>query len=383
MTPASRSKASGSQKAGRSYSDQTLKLLWGRSAGHCAMPDCRIELFEDATNYDPIVVIGEMGHVAGASDDGPRARPELSASERNDYKNLILLCRNCHRKVDQQSVYFTDERLRDIKQAHEAWVRASLPERGRSTTGWTALVLEGDHPLDPQTTSEAISPDFFVESPQKLKVAGNPSNWSLVDDQIATKASELLSVSDIADRRVAIFPLAPVSACISLGFHLTSRSHVRLFQSHRDERSWTWPRRMTPANDIVASVGGESTIDARAVAFLFHFSAVITDAAIADFVAASTPRFDIRATHIGTSWLVHPDQLTWASSAARDAFERSMRLFPNAEVWHILFAGPAPLAVALGQQINPTMYPPVQLYEYRHSEKPPYQQSILLRGRGV
>ena len=45
--------------ATRNYSELTLKLLWGRAAGHCAMPDCRIELFADATDYDPVVVIGD------------------------------------------------------------------------------------------------------------------------------------------------------------------------------------------------------------------------------------------------------------------------------------------------------------------------------------
>ena len=41
--------------ASRNYSPLTLKLLWGRAAGHCAMPDCRVELFADATDYDPVV----------------------------------------------------------------------------------------------------------------------------------------------------------------------------------------------------------------------------------------------------------------------------------------------------------------------------------------
>jgi hypothetical protein len=58
--------------------DQTLKLLWGRAAVRSAMPECRIDLVVDATEYDPIVIIGEIAHGAAASDDGPRAEPELS-----------------------------------------------------------------------------------------------------------------------------------------------------------------------------------------------------------------------------------------------------------------------------------------------------------------
>lgn len=77
------------KRATRSYTDRTVKLLWGRAAGRCAMPECRIELFADATEYDPIVTIGEMAHGAAASDGGPRANPKLRNQERNDYNNLL------------------------------------------------------------------------------------------------------------------------------------------------------------------------------------------------------------------------------------------------------------------------------------------------------
>ena len=89
-------------------------------------------------------------------------------------------------------------------------------------------------------------------------------------------------------------------------------------------------------------------------------------------------RVDFRVSQPTTSWLQHPDQLTWAALEARRAFERTIQLCPQASIWHLFYAGPAPLAVAIGQQLNPTMYPPVQLYEYRHKETPRYKPSIRL-----
>jgi hypothetical protein len=343
------------------------------------MAECRVELFAEATDYDPIVVIGEMGHVAAASDDGPRACAELSAAERNHYENLILLCRNCHEKIDGQTSFYTDERLRDIKQAHEAWVRASLPERGRSTTGWTVLGLQGDHPIDLATASEALSPDFILGDTQMLQVPTNAADWQAVDATISSKVHELLlSGPDVFDRRLAIFSLAPVSACIALGYHLTSRPHVRLFQNHRDQRSWAWPRRPAPVQDIVVSGVDGSVSDAPGVAFLFHFSAQIAEAAIAGVVPKSVPRIQIRVSDPSTGWLLHPEQVTCAAAAARQTFERAMLMYPRAEIWHFFFAGPAPVGVAIGQQLNPTMYPATQLYEYRHQASPAYLASIRL-----
>jgi hypothetical protein len=365
-------------RTSRSYTNRTLKLLWGRSAGRCAMPECRIELFAEATEYDPVVVIGEIAHVVGAADAGPRAAPELAAVQRNDYENLILLCQNCHARIDGQTGFYSVEKLKDIKRAHEAWVRASLPERGRSRTGWAALALRGDHPLDLATATEALAPDFILGEPQVLQVPTDTSDWQGVDGTIAAAARQLLAAEDAFDRRIAIFPLAPVSACISLGYHLTSRPHVRLFQHHRDDRSWAWPRRLAPAQDIVVSGLDGSPPRSRAATFTFHYSAAITDDVLVEAGAPLDFRVDFRVPQPSTGWLQHPDQLTWAALEARCAFECAMQLAPDAAEWHIFYAGPAPLAVAIGQQLNPTMYPAIQLYEYRHKEAPRYKPSIRL-----
>jgi hypothetical protein len=342
------------------------------------MPECRVELFAEATDYDPIVVIGEIAHVAGAADDGPRATPTLTTAQRNDYDNLILLCQNCHARIDGQTGFYSIAKLKDIKQAHEAWVRASLPERGRSRTGWIALSLQGDHPVDLSSAETALSPDFVVGTPTLLQVSADTADWTAADRRIAKTARQLLAGDDVFDRRIAIFPLAPITACISLGYHLTSRPNVRLFQNHRDDRSWVWPGGPAPAHDIVVTGFDRSPSDCAAVSFVFHYSAPVTDEVLAEAGAPFDCRVDFRVPNPTTGWLQHPDQLKWGAFEARRAFERAMQLYPKATVWHFFYAGPAPLAVAVAQQVNPTMYPPIQLYEYRHKAAPRYQASLRL-----
>jgi hypothetical protein len=364
--------------ARRTYSDRTLKLLWGRAAGRCATPGCRTELFADATDYDPVVVIGEMAHVAGASDGGPRADAGLSQKERNDYENLILLCRNCHVRIDNQPRSHPEVYLLALKQSHEAWVRAQLPERGRSSTGWKAVSLVGDHPVDLATVDAALAPEFMNGDPTRIRVPTDTQDWQAVDRDIAAAARALMTGDDAFDLRIAVFPLAPVSACLSLGYHLTSRPNVRLFQHHRDDRSWAWPRTPPPAQDITVTSQGDGVAECKAVTFLFHLSAVITDAVAAELAGPTGPRVDVRVEEPSPAWLHHPDQITWVAAAARRAFEQAVQRFPDCSLWRLLYAGPAPIGVTIGQQINPTMYPQAQLYEYRRKETPRYRPSILL-----
>jgi hypothetical protein len=211
-----------------------------------------------------------------------------------------------------------------------------------------------------------------------LRVPSDTADWQAVDRTIAAAAQQLLADGDAFDRRIAIFPLAPISACISLGYHLTSRLNVRLFQHHRDERTWAWPRRPAPAQDIIVS--GLDTRPPRdcPATFLFHFSATIADDSVVEAAVPLDFRVDIRVPTPTTGWLQHPEQINWAAFEARRAFEHARTLAPDAPEWHLFQAGPAPLAVAIGQQLNPTMYATTQLYEYRHKEAQRYKPSIRL-----
>src|SRR5438094_5378262 len=115
-----RSAPTNTATSARSYSSRGLKLLWGRAAGRCAVPSCRVELFVEPTDHDAAVFIGDIAHIEAASDDGPRANLALSGRDRDSYDNLILLCKNCHARLDGQKNTHSVEFIRHLKQYHEA-----------------------------------------------------------------------------------------------------------------------------------------------------------------------------------------------------------------------------------------------------------------------
>ena len=209
----------------RNYSARTLKILWGRAAGRCAVPDCRVELLADETDYDPIVVIGDIAHMSAASDDGPRADPQLTRKERDEYDNLILLCKNCHARIDGQKYANPIAVLTKLKADHEAWVRAALPERGKSTRGWQPVILQGDHPIDVAEALQALSPDFTSTDPTVI-TCPYATDWSTKLSEFRGVIEELKGGGDLFEKRYAIFALAPVSACIAVGYLFTNRPHI-------------------------------------------------------------------------------------------------------------------------------------------------------------
>lgn len=62
--------------------------------------------------------VAEMAHVFAASNDGPRARPDLTPQERGAFENLIVLCANCHTAVDKAPTAYPDNMMLSWKREH-------------------------------------------------------------------------------------------------------------------------------------------------------------------------------------------------------------------------------------------------------------------------
>ena len=105
---------------------KTHKMLWGRAGNRCAISDCRIELAMDASETDDESLIGEECHIVARSPDGPRGDASFPKEKIDKYDNLVLLCRNHHKLIDDRATAYTVEKLKESKSIHEKWVRESL-----------------------------------------------------------------------------------------------------------------------------------------------------------------------------------------------------------------------------------------------------------------
>jgi hypothetical protein len=102
-------------------SDVDAKLLWGRAAGICSNPNCRVDLtaiLNKTRSYN----VGEMAHIVARSKKGPRG---VVGGGADTYENLVLLCPTCHRHIDKSpDLTFTVEQLFEWKETHESNIRS-------------------------------------------------------------------------------------------------------------------------------------------------------------------------------------------------------------------------------------------------------------------
>jgi len=107
---------------------RTTKMLWGRAGNRCAV--CRAELVIDPSETDDDEsIVGDMAHIVARKEGFTRGDADsVDAKARDNYGNLILLCKIHHKQIDNQPTEFTVEKLKHIKAEHEAWVRERLSE---------------------------------------------------------------------------------------------------------------------------------------------------------------------------------------------------------------------------------------------------------------
>ncbi|MFH6998771.1 HNH endonuclease signature motif containing protein [Flavobacterium sp. FlaQc-57] len=102
---------------------RTRKILWSRSGNRCAI--CKKLLVHkiDVANAD--FIVGEECHIVSSKKNGPRGEIEI-LNDFDDYKNLILLCANDHKLIDDFPETFSLDILIELKNNHENWVEKAI-----------------------------------------------------------------------------------------------------------------------------------------------------------------------------------------------------------------------------------------------------------------
>ncbi|TQF13716.1 hypothetical protein FJV41_22305 [Myxococcus llanfairpwllgwyngyllgogerychwyrndrobwllllantysiliogogogochensis] len=100
--------------------ERDQKMLWGAAGAHCSFPQCPRDLIVDATTETNPVLVGEMAHIVASSPDGPRGDSPLSREERDCFDNLVLLCPEHHKTIDENIGLYTTQLLHRYKREHES-----------------------------------------------------------------------------------------------------------------------------------------------------------------------------------------------------------------------------------------------------------------------
>ncbi len=353
--------------------------VWASAAGRCTF--CNRSVLEN-DDLGLEVRIGELAHAVGHGATSPRGDSALAEGERAAAENLVLLCRTCHKPVDDKGVvglYTVDVLLR-LKREHEERIRFLTDIGADRRTHLVRVVgpIRGSQPeLSYESVLEATTAAELFPTPLggswaaevELDLRQQPENYN--QGAFEEQARQLLKLTErIHDgvRRgeishLSVFGFARIPILVALGAQLDDKIETRIFQRHRtdDGNPWRWPAEHEPppsfSIDEVSHDGG--------VTLILNVSGAISDADVPEELRSDTQYRLIPSAPA----VPHPCLLD--SPAALASFEQSLRtVLARIELNHgrietigVLAAIPVSAAITLGRVLMPEVSPSLTIYD--------------------
>lgn len=253
--------------------------------------------------------------------------------------------------------------------------------------GHFVVVHDVMSPINLQAAVTALAPD--VPLGPALHVRPAPSGWTgeAPEEWKAAAAQQRLVVQDAVEKsrdllpRFAVFSLAPTSLAAHLGFLFSDRVEVRAFQYDRDRSEWSWPSDAAEHEDVQIETDGlpdEVVFEPCEVALRLSISARVSEADARAGAPEAAHHLEVHVPTPNKMWLDSTKRLQAAAKRIRDTLAAIREWFPECTRIHVFAAVPTPIAIALGQAVNPRMDPTVALYEYSRQRSPRYRFALAL-----
>ncbi len=247
---------------------------------------------------------------------------------------------------------------------------------------WFVLVQDTLSPISLQAIVDALQPDLPFGAPIFIRPTVAELPWTeAAKYQQQVVSEEIARSRDLSLPRFAVFSLAQIPLVVHLGFLLSDRVEVRYFQFDRDRRSWRWTEIEPVEADCNIQVSGlpEQVIEDEAeVLIRVSLSARIAKRDTDDVLLNASVEIDIFVDDTDVMWLKSPNQLIRLGQVFRQVLTVIRNKVPECPRIHLFYAGPTGGCVVIGQQINPRMNPPVEVYEYSRQSIPRYQRALTL-----
>jgi hypothetical protein len=357
----------------RSISIATQNLLWGRAAGRCEFAGCNKPLWKSSVTNER-VNIAQKAHIYSFSEGGPRGNDAVSPENLNSIDNLILVCHECHRKVDAavDGGRYPVSLLQEMKLEHERRIELVTginPTKKSHILLYGANIGEHSAPLNFAGAATAMFPQRYPASDHAISLGLHNSAVSDRDEQFWFTERDNLEkqfarrVRDrIADGEIlhlSVFSLAPQPLLIHLGTLLGDIIPCDVYQLHREPQTWVWasgtatpayvirtPQSKTGKAALVLSLS--ATIDLNRV------TSVIGEDASIWVITVQTPHNDLMKSR---------EQLADLRAVLRRVFDQIKFAHGQSAILHIFPAAPVSACLEVGRVRMPKADMPWQLYD--------------------
>lgn len=107
---------------GKELNEKQKLILMGLCGGKCEFRGCNASVIEDMLTGDKSN-FSNYAHIIGSSQNGPRGDKNLSNILSDDENNIMVLCRNHHKDIDDFPEKYPVDLLKEMKREHEGFIK--------------------------------------------------------------------------------------------------------------------------------------------------------------------------------------------------------------------------------------------------------------------
>ena len=352
----------------------TRILLFTRAGARCEFDNCNRYLLTHHVTHRT-GNFAQMAHIVAFRQAGPRGESRLASAERNDISNLMLLCPQCHKLIDDNPDPYPVEVLQEFKKDHEARIRmltAAKADKQTAALVLTAVIGSSPVAIPLADMQSAVAPFYLdqrevhaIDLPSAIE-GRTQAYWQSSVETIQGNAQRFYaSLRQTGVANIAVFALAPIPLLVALGSCLSNKFPTSLFQRHRDTDDWRWKGEGGPVEFICRTLH-ESTEPHR-VALVCSLSGAVPPVDYASAVDSSFTVYEITPDGSAPSFdcLHLRESLEAFRACYRGTLQRVTSRHPGVEEIHLIPAVPAPAAVAMGLDRMPKAHPRLVVYDKR------------------
>lgn len=347
----------------------TRDILLILSGGRCQFKGCNKFLFEhhltkEKGNYS------QMAHIV-AYNNGAR-KTSLSMAYINDHNNLMLLCPEDHKLIDENPNEYTIEILKGYKENHESRIRQLTETKDDRKT--KVLVLKsiiGNQTVEINESDirKAIAPRFPSASKfQTIDLTKNSTEdhafYKNAQNNIKKQVSLFISDGLITEDtgHISLFGLAPIPLLAFLGNEIGNKIPVEAYQRHRDTENWTWKEGTEPIKYKSRLI--RTGIKLEKVALLLSLSGKIELSYLPRLVNNDFNIYELTIENPDFNFLKSKEDTLSFKRDYRKLIDEIKTKHKNLKEIHLFPACPAPIGFYCGRELMPKIDPKILVYDF-------------------
>ncbi|HZS18695.1 MAG TPA: SAVED domain-containing protein [Candidatus Udaeobacter sp.] len=353
--------------------------MWGRAAGRCEFSDCNRLLYKSSVTQER-VNIAQMAHIYSFSAAGPRGRGPYSNNTEglNDTCNLMLVCYDCHRKIDQDKggSRYSAMLLKSWKEAHEFRIRVVTDIKASKKSHvllYGSRVGDERSPLNFNAAAESMFPDWFPADDRPINLSMACSHDDSAPEFWASEAAHLQKEFERQVRNrseeanpnhFSVYALASQPLLTLLGSLLTDKVPASVYQLHREPRTWKWQPH--PENFVFEIVAPDDKTGTPVL--VIALSAAIEAKRVSSVISGPLAIWQLTIGEPHNDFLKSEAQLSMFRQAARKMISKIEAAHPEIKELPIFPAMPIACAIELGRIRMPKANRPWHLYDQNNKQ---------------